>query len=72
MPESTGFDLIRQLRSLPPDRGGRIPAVAVTSYADPNNGRRALEAGFHSHLPKPIDPIAIAVEVVRAARQADA
>ena len=72
MPTIDGFDLIRKVRALPPAEGGRIPAVAVTGYADPGDGQRAIEAGFHRLLPKPIDPFAIAVEVVRAARQADA
>jgi signal transduction histidine kinase/CheY-like chemotaxis protein len=71
MPEADGFDLIRRVRALAPDAGGRIPAVAVTGYADHHDGQRALEAGFLSHVPKPIDPIAIAVEVARAARVAD-
>ncbi len=71
MPKRDGFDLIRRVRALPPEEGGRIPAVAVTGYADLDDGQRAIEAGFHSHLPKPVDPIAIAMEVLRAARDAD-
>src|SRR4029079_19603825 len=63
MPKADGFDLIRKVRSLSPDDGGRIPLVAVTGYVDRRDGQRALEAGFFSHVPKPIDPIAIAVEV---------
>jgi signal transduction histidine kinase/ActR/RegA family two-component response regulator len=72
MPQADGFDLIRKVRLLAPDDGGRVPLVAVTGYVDRYDGHRALEAGFFSHVPKPIDPIAIAVEVARAARQADA
>jgi signal transduction histidine kinase/CheY-like chemotaxis protein len=72
MPKADGFDLIRKVRLLAPDDGGRVPLVAVTGYVDRYDGHRALEAGFYSHVPKPIDPIAIAVEVARAARQADA
>jgi signal transduction histidine kinase/CheY-like chemotaxis protein len=72
MPKNDGFDLIRKIRALPPEEGGRIPAIAVTGYANPDDRQRALAAGFHSHLPKPMDPVAVAVAVVRAARQADA
>jgi CheY-like chemotaxis protein len=68
MAKDDGFELIRQVRALPPDRGGRIPVVAVTGYAGPDDRQRALAAGFHSHLPKPIDPLAVAVAVARAAR----
>jgi len=71
MPKADGFDLIRKVRALAPEQGGRIPAVAVTGYVDLEDGQRALEAGFLSHVAKPIDPIAIAVEVARAARAAD-
>jgi signal transduction histidine kinase/CheY-like chemotaxis protein len=69
MPKADGFDLIRKVRSLAAGEGGRIPLVAVTGYVDRHDGQRALEAGFFSHVPKPIDPIAIAVEVARAARE---
>jgi len=72
MPEGDGFDLIRKVRALALEDGGRIPLVAVTGYVDRHDGQRALEAGFFSHVPKPIDPIAIAVEVARAARHGDA
>jgi signal transduction histidine kinase/ActR/RegA family two-component response regulator len=71
MPRDDGFDLIRKIRALPPEAGGRIPVVAVTGYANPDDRQRALAAGFHSHLPKPIDPLAVAIAVARAAQQSD-
>jgi signal transduction histidine kinase/CheY-like chemotaxis protein len=66
MPKDDGFTLIRKLRALTPAEGGGIPAVAVTGYANPDDRDRALAAGFHSHLPKPIDPVAVATAVARA------
>jgi CheY-like chemotaxis protein len=69
MAKDDGFELIRQLRALAPELGGRIPAVAVTGYASSDDRQRALAAGFHSHLAKPIDPVAVAAAVERAARQ---
>ena len=69
MPATDGFDLIRRVRALEPEDGGGVPMVAVTGYADPHDGQRALDAGFESHLPKPIDPLAIAAAVLRAARR---
>lgn len=56
MPVNDGYDLIRELRALPPDRGGRIPAIALTAFARNEDRRRALLAGFQVHLPKPVDP----------------
>ena len=70
MAKDDGFELIRRLRALAPEDGGRIPAVAVTGYAGPDDRQRALAAGFHSHLPKPINPAAVAAAVASAARHA--
>jgi signal transduction histidine kinase/ActR/RegA family two-component response regulator len=72
MPRDDGFDLIRKVRALAPEEGGRIPAIAVTGYANPEDRQRALAAGFQTHLAKPIDPVAVAVAIAgAAARQAD-
>lgn len=51
-----GYDLIRKVRSLEPEAGGHIPAVALTAYASVADRRRALLAGFQTHLSKPIEP----------------
>jgi len=56
MSEKNGYDLIRKIRALPPEKGGNIPAVALTAYAGPVDRRRALLAGFHVHLAKPVEP----------------
>jgi signal transduction histidine kinase/ActR/RegA family two-component response regulator len=55
MPEMDGFDLIRAVRSqgnTPRD----LPAVALTAFAQKEDQRRALLAGFQVHVPKPVDP----------------
>ena len=51
-----GYWLIRQIRSLPADRGGRVPAVAVTAYAATRDRTRALVEGFTNHVSKPTEP----------------
>ncbi|GBO56699.1 two-component hybrid sensor and regulator [Pseudanabaena sp. lw0831] len=56
MPEVDGYMFIRQLRNLAPEQGGRIPAIALTAYARTQDRIRALEAGFQSHVPKPVEP----------------
>jgi signal transduction histidine kinase/CheY-like chemotaxis protein len=51
-----GYELIRSIRSLDPEAGGHIPAIALTAYAGAADRRRALLAGFQTHLGKPVDP----------------
>jgi CheY-like chemotaxis protein len=55
MPEEDGYMLIRRVRVLGADEGGRTPALAVTAYASRADRTRALEAGFDGHFAKPID-----------------
>jgi CheY-like chemotaxis protein/nitrogen-specific signal transduction histidine kinase len=54
MPGLDGFDLIRAIRRLAPSRGGKIPAIALTAYADDETRKRALAEGFQTHLTKPL------------------
>ena len=44
------------IRQLPVERGGRIPAVALTAYAGVEDRMRALSAGYQVHIPKPVEP----------------
>jgi signal transduction histidine kinase/DNA-binding response OmpR family regulator len=56
MPDRDGYDLIRAIRELGPARGGEVPAIALTAYAREDDRLRALAAGFHMHLAKPVQP----------------
>lgn len=56
MPGENGYELIKKIRTLGPERGGKVPAVALTAYAGPKDRRRALLAGFQTHLAKPVEP----------------
>jgi len=56
MPGQDGYDLIRKVRQLPADRGGGVPAAALSGYARTEDRRRALDAGYSMHLAKPIEP----------------
>jgi len=55
LPDRNGYELIREIRSLPPERGGQLPAIAVTGYASEQDVRAAIAAGFQLHLAKPVD-----------------
>jgi PAS domain S-box-containing protein len=56
MPGEDGYSLIGRVRALPPEKNGRIPAVALTALARSEDRRRALVAGYDGHIPKPIEP----------------
>jgi CheY-like chemotaxis protein/nitrogen-specific signal transduction histidine kinase len=56
MPGEDGYALIGRVRGLPAQRARRTPSVALTAYASEEDRRRALAAGFDTHLPKPVEP----------------
>jgi CheY-like chemotaxis protein len=55
MPEMDGYTLMQQIRSRTPDRGGEVPAIAVSAYAGDANQQEAFKVGFQKHLAKPIE-----------------
>lgn len=63
MPEEDGYTLIRKVRALSAEQGGRIPAVALTAYARAEDRKQAMLAGFQVHIPKPVDPDELAVAI---------
>jgi PAS domain S-box-containing protein len=58
-----GYALIRKVRALPKERGGEIPALALTAYARTEDRLRALSAGYQVHLAKPVDRSELAAAV---------
>ncbi|WP_394844918.1 response regulator [Pendulispora brunnea] len=54
MPEEDGYSFIRSIRSLPAEKGGSTPAVALSGHAFPEDVRRSLEAGYDVHVTKPV------------------
>jgi CheY-like chemotaxis protein len=61
MPEEDGYSLIRKVRALQPDKGGLIPAIALTAYGRMEDRIRVLSAGFQRHVPKPVEPAELAL-----------
>ena len=56
MPDEDGYSLISKVRALPAERLARIPAIAVTAFARPEDRNQAIRAGFQAHVSKPVDP----------------
>ncbi len=69
MPLEDGYSLIRRVRRLPAQLGGRIPAVAVTAYADEEQREQALRVGYQLQIAKPVDPDILALSVARLTGQ---
>ena len=67
MPEVDGYRLIEQIRRLPQEDGGRIPAIALSAYSRPADVTRALAAGFQRHVVKPAEPATLLASVVALA-----
>ena len=67
MPEEDGYFLIREVRALGAEAGGEIPAVALTGYASDRERERAIEAGFQTHMAKPVQPVQLALIVANLA-----
>jgi PAS domain S-box-containing protein len=67
MPGFDGYTFIAAVRALPPDAGGRTPAIALTAYARPEDRIRALASGFQMHVPKPLDPMELMLAIANLA-----
>ncbi len=51
-----GYELIRKWRTYEHENGLKpLPAVALTAYATAKDRTLALEAGYQSHIAKPVD-----------------
>ena len=55
MPDQDGYELVRKLRAMPPEKGGKTPAIALTGYASRKDRERALSTGYQQHMAKPIE-----------------
>jgi CheY-like chemotaxis protein/nitrogen-specific signal transduction histidine kinase len=67
MPDVDGYQLLRSIRALDPERGGRTPAIALTAFARSEDRTRALRSGFLAHVPKPVDPSELVATVASVA-----
>jgi CheY-like chemotaxis protein len=68
MPGQDGYELISMVRAMEPERGGSIPAIALTAYARSEDRARVLAAGFQHHVPKPVGAGRLAMAVANLAR----
>jgi PAS domain S-box-containing protein len=64
MEEMDGYSLMQQIRSRPPAQGCMVPAIALTAYAAEVDQEKALQAGFQTHLAKPLEPERFVKEII--------
>ncbi len=69
MPGEDGYSFIGRLRALPPEAGGRTPAVALTAYARVEDRLRAMRAGFDMHVSKPVELTELVVIIANLVRR---
>jgi CheY-like chemotaxis protein len=69
LPDEDGYQLIRRVRALAPDRGGQTPAAALT-MAGGDETTKVLSAGYQLQLAKPVDPGDLAQAVATLAGRA--
>jgi PAS domain S-box-containing protein len=69
MPSMDGYALIEKVRQLPAERGGKIPAAALTAYAGVEDRMRVLSTGYQMHIPKPVEPAELTTVVANLAQR---
>ncbi len=67
MPGEDGYSLIRRIRALDAAEGGGIPSIALTAYTREEDRLKALQAGFTSHVGKPVNPTELIAAVASLA-----
>ena len=66
LPCMSGHEVARRLRAAPWGQDMRL--IAVTGWGHETDRAKSLEAGFDTHLTKPIDPEMLLQHIARAAR----
>jgi signal transduction histidine kinase len=64
-PSHDSYALVGKVHSLDAERGGRIPALALTTFAYTDERLAPLLADVHCDLPKPVEPALLTAEIAR-------
>jgi CheY-like chemotaxis protein len=72
MPEKDGYQFMREVRKLDAGNGGTTPAIALTAFARSEDRTRAMLAGYHVHVAKPIEPQELVATVASLAGRMNA
>jgi len=70
MPEEDGYSLLARIRQMPADRGGAIPAIALSAFTTVESKQKAFESGFQLYSTKPFEPEKLIADVLRLSSEA--
>ena len=65
LPDTDGYSLLEFVHALETARQREIIAVAVTASARDVDRAKAMAVGFHTHIPKPIEPVTLVVKLAK-------
>ncbi len=65
MTDEDGYSLISRIRKLPIEKGGKIPAMALSAFATKENKEKAFDAGFQKYHTKPFEPDGIIQDILQ-------
>ncbi len=71
MPEKDGYAMLKAVRALSAEEGGRTPAIALTAFARSEDRTRALLSGYQVHIAKPIEPHELVVTIASLTGRTD-
>jgi PAS domain S-box-containing protein len=69
MPDEDGYSLISRVRQLAPEKGGDIPAIALSAFATNESKQRAIECGFDYYSSKPFEPELLTSDILNVLRR---
>jgi CheY-like chemotaxis protein len=69
LPDDDGYSLLKDVRALGAERGGALPAIAISGYTGEEVARGALSQGFEVHLTKPFDVDELVAHIKRLTKR---
>jgi CheY-like chemotaxis protein len=69
LPDGDGYALIHQIRGIEANRPEKVPALALTSYTQPEDRDLAIAAGFQMYVTKPVEPQDLVTAIATLARR---
>ncbi|HEX8736844.1 MAG TPA: ATP-binding protein [Pyrinomonadaceae bacterium] len=69
MPVEDGYTFLNRVRELPPEKGGKIPALALSAFTTAENKEKAFASGFQGYHTKPFEPDLLIKQIAELVRK---